>query len=445
MSKTKGFILIVGDIVFLYGALALTMLIRYGQASFADSLNAHIAPFSLVFVAWLAVFYLFDLYRGKNLRVTPSSSQAYIFGIFASVLISIILFYLFPGLFKLTPKTNLAVFTLIFGALDFGLRSLLGKLFIAGGWRNQILLIGESPAFEKISEYLRENPQIGHAIIGQIKKTDGVSAKELEKEIIEHSQKLKPNTLIIQSNLKNNPETAKAIYKFISSDISVIDLVSFYETLFEKIPLDELEESWFIEKIIARRKIYDTLKRAVDLILGIILFAALSPFMVLFAVLIKITSRGPALFAQKRTGKNGKSFTLYKFRTMKNGNSGPLWTTDNDKRITLIGKFLRRTHLDEIPQLYNIIKNDISFIGPRAERIELAEYYSELPRYEIRHIIKPGLTGWAQLNYKPSASLEEAKEKLEYDVYYIKNRSLVLDFLILLKTVRHLFVSNGKS
>jgi exopolysaccharide biosynthesis polyprenyl glycosylphosphotransferase len=395
-------------------------------------------------VAWLIIFYLFDLYRGKNLRVTPSSSQTFILAIFAGVLASIILFYLFPGLFKLTPKTNLAIFAATFGLLDFGLRSLLGKLFIVGGWRNQILLIGDSPAFKEISEYLRENPQIGYAIAGQIKEVKGISAKILEKEISEISGMVHPNTFIIQSNLKNNPETAKAIYKFLSSDISVLDLVSFYETLFEKVPLDELEENWFIEKVITGRKIYDAVKRAADLVLGIILFVVLMPFMVLSAISIKLTSRGPALFAQKRMGKNEKPFTLYKFRTMKNGESGPLWTTDSDKRVTFVGKFLRRTHLDEFPQLYNIIKGNISFIGPRAERMELAEYYGELPRYEIRHIIKPGLTGWAQLNYKPSTSLEEAKEKLEYDIYYIKNRSLVLDFLILLKTAKHIFVSNNK-
>jgi exopolysaccharide biosynthesis polyprenyl glycosylphosphotransferase len=396
-------------------------------------------------VAWLIIFYLFDLYRGKNLRVTPSSSQTFILAIFASVLASIILFYLFPNLFKLTPKTNLVIFAAIFGLLDFGLRSLLGKLFIAGGWRNQILLIGDSPAFKEISDYLRENPQIGYAVVEQIKEVEGVSAENLEKEIKEISRKVRPNTLVVQSNLKNNPETAKAIYRLLSSEISVLDLVSFYETLFEKVPLDELEENWFIEKMITGRKIYDNAKRVVDLVLGIILFIVLMPFMILSAISIKLTSRGPAVFAQKRMGKNEKPFTLYKFRTMKNGHEGPLWTTDSDKRVTFIGKFLRRTHLDEFPQLYNIIKGDISFIGPRAERMELAEYYGKLPRYEIRHIIKPGLTGWAQLNYKPSASLEEAKEKLQYDIYYIKNRSLVLDFLILLKTIKYLFVSNGKS
>ncbi|MFH1346853.1 MAG: sugar transferase, partial [Spirochaetota bacterium] len=149
-------------------------------------------------------------------------------------------------------------------------------------------------------------------------------------------------------------------------------------------------------------------------------------------------------FKQERVGLNNKNFTLLKFGTMKE-DKGPLWTNKNDDRLTLLGKFLTRTHLDETPQLYNIFKSDISFIGPRAERKELVELYRQISHYEIRHIVKPGLTGWAQLNYKASASIEEAKEKLKYDIYYIKNRSLVLDFLILLKTIRYFFISNGSA
>ncbi|MCL5004808.1 MAG: sugar transferase [Patescibacteria group bacterium] len=141
-------------------------------------------------------------------------------------------------------------------------------------------------------------------------------------------------------------------------------------------------------------------------------------------------------------GKNDFPFTLYKFRTMKIGVNGPLATEKNDKRVFFVGKILRFTHLDELPQLWNILKGDISFIGPRPESSDLVEIYKKLPYYEIRHIIKPGLTGWAQVNYKASASPEEAHEKLRYDIYYIKNRSLVLDFLILLKTIKYIFVSH---
>jgi lipopolysaccharide/colanic/teichoic acid biosynthesis glycosyltransferase len=127
---------------------------------------------------------------------------------------------------------------------------------------------------------------------------------------------------------------------------------------------------------------------------------------------------------------------------MYNDKNGPLWTKENDSRITPIGKFLRKTHFDELPQLINIFKGDISLIGPRPERIELAEKFNELPYYDIRHIIKPGLTGWAQINFKPSASMEEALEKLAFDVYYIKNRSIMLDITIIIRTIRYFFTAN---
>jgi len=138
-------------------------------------------------------------------------------------------------------------------------------------------------------------------------------------------------------------------------------------------------------------------------------------------------------------GKNGKIFKLYKFRTMRGVDGGPLWTEKNDPRLTLVGKVLRFMHLDEIPQLMNILKGDISFTGPRPERVELAEKYRELPYYDMRHVVKPGLTGWAQINYRPSASLEEAYEKLRYDIYYVKRRSFDLDLAIIIKTARYVF------
>ncbi|NCO44714.1 hypothetical protein GW888_01415, partial [Candidatus Wolfebacteria bacterium] len=233
----------------------------------------------------------------------------------------------------------------------------------------------------------------------------------------------------------------KIFYQLLPSKIAIVDLITFYETIFQKLPLKELDESWFIDKITTRRHLYDAIKRLIDICLSLFLIIIFLPLILIIAILTKLSSRqGPVIYKQERIGVNNKPFTLYKFGTMQ-VDEGPLWTTENDKRLTWFGKILRYSHLDEIPQLYNILKGDISFIGPRAERRELVELYKQLPYYEIRHIIKPGLTGWAQLNYKPSASLEEAREKLQYDIYYIKNRSLVLDLLILLRTVRYLFIS----
>lgn len=184
----------------------------------------------------------------------------------------------------------------------------------------------------------------------------------------------------------------------------------------------------------------NAVKRIFDFTLAFILFIVFLPLFIIILIFIKTSSGGPIIYRQKRIGKNNRPFILYKFRTMKQSETGSLWTDENDERITLESKMLRDTHLDELPQLINILKGDISFVGPRPERLELVQLYKQLPHYELRHTIKPGLTGWAQLNYKASSSLEEAGEKLKYDIYYINNRSFILDLIILLKTIKHLYI-----
>ncbi|HDH31171.1 MAG TPA: exopolysaccharide biosynthesis polyprenyl glycosylphosphotransferase [Candidatus Wolfebacteria bacterium] len=441
MSKIKTIIIFLGDIAILYGSLALTLLLRYGPSNFQESFLTHLKSFSLIFIIWLLVFYLADLYQNKTLKNNFSLARSIIPAITISAIISVIFFYAFTPLFNLTPKTNLLIFAFIFGIIDFIWRALMIKILIKSGWRTNLLIIDNSETITKITSYLESNPQFGYDIRHWLKEDlNNNNLKNLEKTISDNEIDI----IIIPPNIiKKNISVVKFIYKLLPLKISVIDSASFYELIFQKVPIDELEESWFIEKITTRRHVYDAAKRTMDVILASLLCIILLPLIIIIAILIKATSRGTIIYKQKRTGKNGKSFTLYKFRTMRTNQDGPLWTAKDDKRLTFIGKILRHTHLDEFSQFYNIIKGDISFIGPRAERSELVEQYQKLPYYDMRHIIKPGLTGWAQVNYQPSVSLEEAFEKLQYDIYYIKNRSLFLDFLIILKTIKYLFTSNN--
>ena len=439
MTILKKLIVLIGDIFVLYGALALTLIVRYGLSNFREPLISHLKPFSLIFIIWLIIFFLADFYKDKNSRITPEVIQNFVLTITISIVASIIFFYLFPGLFKLTPKTNLVIFALIFGMLDFGWRFILIKVSISSGWRDRLLIIGDSKIINEIIYFLKNNPQFGYDVAYQIKEYNGNKTGENIMEIVSSDQ---ITTIAIKPHIKHEPEIAKIIYQLLPFKINVIDSTTLYEMIFQKVPLEELEESWFIEKIAMRRSFYDFAKRVLDILLSIILGIIFLPLCIVIAILIKLSSRqGPVIFKQERVGINDKGFILYKFGIMKE-DKGPLTTAKNDERLTFLGKILNRTHLNELPQLYNIFKGDISFIGPRAESRELVELYRQLPHYEIRHIIKPGLTGWAQLNYKPSASLEEAKEKLQYDLYYIKNRYLILDLMILLKTIRYLFISH---
>lgn len=439
-STTKTIFIILGDLVILYGSLALTLSVRYGYLNLIQAFGDHLKPFSFIFILWILIFYISDLYELRKLRTNLELLRKELWAVALSVTFSIILFYLFPGFFKLTPKTNLLIFSIVFGLLDFALRGIIIRSSYA---KIRLLILGDSDSVSQIVSYLKSNEQIGYEVCFWLKdnpwlknNVSGVDAVYLKKIIIDE----KIDTIVIPSQfVKNDLPIVKLIYQLLSLKIDVIDSINFFEMVFQKVPVEELEEGWFIEKITMRREFYDALKRLLDLILGIFLTIFLTPAMLLISLLIKVTSPGPIIFRQSRMGKDGKPFVLYKFRTMVENNGGPLWTTKEDKRITSAGKIIRVSHLDELPQLINIIKGDLSFTGPRAERFELAEMYSKLPRYEMRHIIKPGLTGWAQVNYRPSASPDEALEKLKYDIYYIKNRSFILDILILLKTVRLLF------
>lgn len=439
MPKIKSIIILIGDVVILYGALAVTLLIRYRQ-DFSAHFQGHLKPFSLIFLIWLLIFYLADLYQNKSLALNLQTIRNFSAAVLVSAAVSAIFFYLFFSFFELTPKTNLAIFAFVFGVLDLGWRFLAAKISISRGLRNRLLIIGDSPLIAETINYLKTNPQTGYDAVLHIKENLESRSEKAIRQAIASDQ---VDTVVIQPHLKKDPEVTAVIYKLLPYKITITDFISFYEMIFRKLPLEELEESWFIEKISNRRRLYDILKRFIDIVLSIILGIILLPFALIIAVLVKLTSPGPIFYKEERVGANHKPFTIYKFRSMRVNHNGPFWTVKNDNRRTPIGKIIRFTHLDEIPQLINILKGDISFIGPRPEKKELTELYQELPYYEIRHIIKPGLTGWAQLNYKASASVKEAEEKLRYDIYYIKNRSLILDILILLKTLRYLFTSNG--
>ena len=221
--------------------------------------------------------------------------------------------------------------------------------------------------------------------------------------------------------------------------LNFINFTDFYEALTKKVPLETINEFWLLENISkTERKIEEILKRGFDIVfsvIGLMFTFFLFPFI---ALAIKIDSPGPIFYTQKRVGKDRKIFTLYKFRTMKvsKNQDKKIWREKDPKEVTKVGKFLRKFYLDELPQFYNILKGDLSFVGPRPEWVRLAKIFEkEIPFYSLRYLVKPGLTGWAQIKYKPSTSLAEAKEKFKYDLYYIKNRSFFFDLTIILKTI----------
>lgn len=439
MSIFKKIILFLGDIIILYASLVLMIIFRYKPTDFTYQFQTHFLPFSLIFIIWLVIFYLADLYRQQSLQKPEIILKGLITAVVINGIISTIVFYLFgTTIFQLTPKTNLLIFGVIFLAFDFLFRNALRKTFTLKAL--DTVIIGDSKLINETINYLKENPQTGYRIIKKFNKF----SPEVFENILKEIELGGIQNIVIHPHFSQQTRNAHLLYQLLSKKVNIVNFWNFYETIFEKIPLEELPESWFIENIKIHTVFYDTAKRLLDILLALICLMIFFAPAIVIALFIKLTSKGPIIYKQKRIGKNGKVFTLYKFRTMYSNVNGPYWTTTDDKRITPFGKILRFTHLDEIPQLLNIIYGDISFIGPRPERVELAEKYRQFPHYEIRHIIKPGLTGWAQINYRPSASYQEAFEKLCYDIYYVKNRSIFLDIMIILKTIRYLFTAYNK-
>ena len=194
------------------------------------------------------------------------------------------------------------------------------------------------------------------------------------------------------------------------------------------------------------------MRSPIEKIFALVLLLTLLPLMALIWLAVKLTSKGPAIFSQTRTGFLGKPFTLYKFRSMKanapdgsaEGATGAVWKSANDPRVTGVGRMIEWTHLDELPQLWNILKSEVSFVGPRPERPQFVrELARQIPYYELRHLVRPGIAGWAQLQYRYGASVEDAREKLQYDLYYLKHRSFFMDLSIIAKTVKLFFAKHS--
>ncbi|MCK5220056.1 MAG: sugar transferase, partial [Candidatus Aminicenantes bacterium] len=230
--------------------------------------------------------------------------------------------------------------------------------------------------------------------------------------------------------------------------VEFIRLLDLLEIEFERIPLDHISADWIIQKFTDLRESYLKLTRFINVLVSIIALIIFFPIGFLFSVFNKIFSHGPIFYIQERVGEGGRLFRLFKFRTMRPEaeKNGPIYTASSDKRITAIGRIMRKLRIDEVPQFINVLKGDMNLIGPRPERAIFVEDLTKiLPYYNLRHIVKPGLTGWAQVKYSyAGADIKEQKMKFEYDLFYIKNRNLFLDLLILLKTIKSVFLLKGK-
>ena len=259
-------------------------------------------------------------------------------------------------------------------------------------------------------------------------------------------------TMIIDfdSGFLDDPIMSDMFLKCKISGVKIYTDITFYEIVLKKLAIKRLHKKYFVVESgfsSYQDTIKKNIKRIFDICFAIIILIPAIPLMLISAIIIKLESRGPIIYAQERIGENNKAFKIYKFRSMRTDSEkdGPKWAKENDNRVTKFGKIMRKTRIDELPQLYNVIRGQMSFVGPRPERqFFINTLEKEIPYYNLRHIVKPGLTGWAQVKYPYGASVEDAYRKLQYDLYYIKNYSLTLDILIILDTVGIVIFGKGR-
>jgi len=408
--------LIFFDVIFFYLSVILLVLIRYGLDF--ENLITHIKSFTILLPFWILIFYSNNLYSlYSNQKFSVRIFRSFITGL----IVSVIFFYFYPGL-KITPKTNLIIFIILFFSLFLFYRIYFSNKFLQKIRLNVIFIVPK-----ELEEKIRQD----------IKNLEFVNLVNIFNKIPENEEVYKNIDLIVISRKINVDHQLKNIIEKYGFRIPFMELIDFYERNLNRIPLEEIDEYWILKEIINPENNFQAfIKRFLDIFLSLLIGILSLPILPFIIIGIYISSPGPIIFKQKRIGKDNKEFTLYKFRTMKVKEDLGIWAKENDERIFLFGKILRRLHLDEIPQIINILKGELSFIGPRPEQVNITKELSEkIPFFNIRHIIQPGITGWAQVNYRYARSLEESKIKFEYDLFYLKNRNLFLDLLIFIRTI----------
>lgn len=429
-SKIRTTILFLVDAALLFFSLWLMLKLRFGGEA-ALMWQKHLNAFLFIYPLWFISFYIFGLY---DLKLAKNTSEFYLSVLKATVLngfISTTLLYLFPSFFGLTPRTNLFLNLLFFGILVFLWHQLYNLIIKSPNLTRQVIIIGKNPKSLEIKERIDQNPQLGYKVISII---------DPEKEIL-NLKKENNYTIVTSINLNHYPELAKKLYQYLPY-FNFEKFSDFYERITGKVPLSQIDEVWFLDNLKEREMIvYEKVKRLIDIVFGFLFLILTIILFPLIAFLIKIESRGPVFYRQIRIGKREKEIVIYKFRSMKSNKKETTekWREKDKSQVTKVGAVLRRLHLDELPQSWSILKGDLSIAGPRPEWIMLGRIFEEeIPFYFQRYLVKPGITGWAQLHFPASLSVAEAKEKFKYDLYYIKNRSLILDLEIILKTLNHL-------
>lgn len=449
---TRFLIVVAGDALIAVSSILFAYLIRFGQLSSTTHIGQYYHFRVLIFVV-VVIFssFLLEIYSS----VMEAGKKEFIIRVFLSLMVS---FFILTGIFYISDKTLFGRGVLLFSLFLFGfLQFLWHYLFLIGsnlpGFVTKVIVLGTGPLARQIGNLISSNNH-SYMLAGYINSSAEPvmvpyhSIIDSEYGLIAAVKRVGGNKIVVSLSERRGAFPLQDVLCCKLSGVEVVDAPSFYEQMTGKLLLENITPSWFIFshgfKVTYSLRI---LKRISDIFFASIGILLVFPFLPLIALVIRLDSPGPIFYRQERLGEGEKRFTLLKFRSMRQDaekGTGAVWATEKDSRVTRIGEFLRKSRIDEIPQLFNVLRGDMSFVGPRPERPEFVEKLKEvIPYYSERHYIKPGVTGWAQVRYPYGASVEDAIEKLRYDLYYIKNISLPFDILIILETIKVVLFRRG--
>jgi exopolysaccharide biosynthesis polyprenyl glycosylphosphotransferase len=433
-NRAKALLLLLGDVLIILLTLTIVLWLRHPDRLNFEFIKDHLVLFSGVFPFWLLMIFIEGLYSIQSFQLQNTSIVGSLLrASFITMTITVVVtYFLPPDLIDVTPKSVLLLTAIIGLPYVYMWRLFFFNFFSASIRRRKTVVLGAPKMVDFVTSEINNRPFLGFNII----QTSLPIPNDAEVVVIERDT--------------FGPEVYGELFQKLEKGVEIIDLAGFSEMISGKIPLDAINESWFIEYCAYQRsRSQEILKSLIDKAVALtLLLILILPFTLILLPVLLILHGRPVFFKQTRTGLYNKPFTLYKLRTMviDAEKNGAQWAKPGDARITPLGKILRKTRLDELPQLLNIIKGEMSLVGPRPERPEIIEskLAPNIPFYNLRHLVKPGVTGWAQVVFRYGFSQEDSKEKLQYDLFYVKNKSLWLDVIVILRTIKTVITGAGQ-
>lgn len=416
-----------GDIVMLGVALWVGSLINRALDPTAPGFYELLGAYWGLFLVWMLIAYVCELYSvfdlSRNILLLKRLGAATALMAIAGV----VYFYVLP-ITGLTPRSDLVVITACAAILMFGWRYLLGHVF-RRSFQSGALVIGNHPLSAQLVEALEWRPHLGLSPVIHIETLAEADT------VLESVPSIR--TIIVGTQVRGGEDE---LMRYLRRGYRLLDIGEAYELYLSRIPVQFVDATWIMHKVKRGATLLGTIvEETLGRILALIVLAAFSWAIFIIIIAIKIEDRGPIFYTQSRVGKFGKIFMLYKFRSMRLDaeKDGARWAQENDPSVTRVGRITRKTHVDEIAQMWNVLRGDITLVGPRPERPEFVEQLeTQIPHYSLRHIVKPGFTGWAQIKFRYARSIMDSQEKFEYDLFYIKNKNILLDLGIIVKTIQ---------